>query len=520
MLDRFVVFSKTGVVLWSIDLLPAASAHEAAASRAVVGGLIREVLLRDSGATTWTSADHIVKYAVANVHDVVFAAIASRQFGATLGYVDTLLASVRAVFIERYGDSLVGAGAEAGGMAGTFAFNSAFEKLLESAEGAASGHDGGKVQKRTPAVSASSRPLEPVNAASYDEPAANSSHRKDTPAAVTAAGVADAQPPVAAASAEPDGASNGRDDGEFSDMLAARARLAARRGGGGRPGTAAAAAATTAVAAPSKPGSASKKGAAPASSSKSIRQWDDFSYNEKAAAALDRSTNGAAADGSEGVERVTYSAAGTKSVSGANLYEDDGDDDVASFLASSAATAAAAAGASRGNASAATAAPGGAATSGGIGGVAAAASSWFSKSAFGSMLSTLAGNKVIEAVDLEPVMDSLRSLLVSKNVAVEIAGQLCDAVSSSLVGTRVAAAGSVSATVQRALRESIERILTPRRPIDVLADVRAKKARGGGVSECVRACVLDSFVCGCECGVRTRKLMRVSVSSNTTLTFS
>ena len=101
---------------------------------------------------------------------------------------------------------------------------------------------------------------------------------------------------------------------------------------------------------------------------------------------------------------------------------------------------------------------------------------------FSRQLSTLTGNKVLEESDVEPVLDALRTTLVTKNVASEVAGELCAAVGRGLTGTRVAAAGSVGATVTRALRDDINRILSPRRPMDILADVRAKKAAGGGVS--------------------------------------
>jgi signal recognition particle receptor subunit alpha len=104
--------------------------------------------------------------------------------------------------------------------------------------------------------------------------------------------------------------------------------------------------------------------------------------------------------------------------------------------------------------------------------------SWFSRTAVGSFLATLTGNKVLERADVDPVMESLKSQLIGKNVAKDTADSLCEEVAASLVGQRVTAAGSIAGTIHDALRDAIERILTPRRPIDVLAEVRAHKESG------------------------------------------
>ena len=59
----------------------------------------------------------------------------------------------------------------------------------------------------------------------------------------------------------------------------------------------------------------------------------------------------------------------------------------------------------------------------------------------------------------------MRELLVSKNVAKEIADDLCDSVSESLVGKRLPAFTRVSSEVRVALEAAILRILTPKRSI-------------------------------------------------------
>ena len=65
--------------------------------------------------------------------------------------------------------------------------------------------------------------------------------------------------------------------------------------------------------------------------------------------------------------------------------------------------------------------------------------SWdFGASRIGGFLRTISGNKVLEAADVEPVLDSLRSQLMSKNVAAEVAEELARSVGASLEGQRLA----------------------------------------------------------------------------------
>ena len=82
-------------------------------------------------------------------------------------------------------------------------------------------------------------------------------------------------------------------------------------------------------------------------------------------------------------------------------------------------------------------------------------------------------NKELERSDLNAALETMRQKLVSKNVAVDIAAKLCDSVAARLVGKRLNTFTRVGTIVQEALCESIERILTPKRSIDVLRSVRS-----------------------------------------------
>jgi signal recognition particle receptor subunit alpha len=84
--------------------------------------------------------------------------------------------------------------------------------------------------------------------------------------------------------------------------------------------------------------------------------------------------------------------------------------------------------------------------------------------------------QALEASDLDPVLSHFREHLISKNVAKEIADKLCDSVSKSLEGKQLGTFNTIKSTVKNALEDSLVRILTPKRNIDVLRDaLQAKK---------------------------------------------
>lgn len=70
-------------------------------------------------------------------------------------------------------------------------------------------------------------------------------------------------------------------------------------------------------------------------------------------------------------------------------------------------------------------------------------------------------------------MEKFRDHLISKNVASEIAEKLCESVASQLVGKQLGSFTRVSTTVKNAMEESLTRILTPKRRIDILREVQA-----------------------------------------------
>merc|ERR1719392_56070 len=88
-----------------------------------------------------------------------------------------------------------------------------------------------------------------------------------------------------------------------------------------------------------------------------------------------------------------------------------------------------------------------------------------------SMFTNLVGNKAITREDLEPVLAKLRDNLIAKNVASEVAVDLTESVMVKLEGSVMGTFQSLARTVKDALTQSLMKLLTPKRRIDVLRDV-------------------------------------------------
>merc|ERR1711879_146805 len=92
-----------------------------------------------------------------------------------------------------------------------------------------------------------------------------------------------------------------------------------------------------------------------------------------------------------------------------------------------------------------------------------------------SMFTNLVGNKAITREDLEPVLAKLRDNLIGKNVASEVAANLTESVMVKLEGSVMGTFQFLERTVKDALTQSLMKLLTPKRRIDVLRDVMDAK---------------------------------------------
>ena len=93
---------------------------------------------------------------------------------------------------------------------------------------------------------------------------------------------------------------------------------------------------------------------------------------------------------------------------------------------------------------------------------------------FGNMMKSLNYNRAVRKEDLEPVLSQLRDHLIGKNVAAEIATKLCDSVSGKLEGEHVSTWTGVKGFVKGALEDSMLRILSPNRNVNILREIKAK----------------------------------------------
>jgi len=85
------------------------------------------------------------------------------------------------------------------------------------------------------------------------------------------------------------------------------------------------------------------------------------------------------------------------------------------------------------------------------------------------------GGKELTREDIEPVVLKFKKHLELKNVALEITEKLCESVTESLVGKKIGTFEGVSSAVKKSLMDSMTRILTPSRSIDLIRDVAAHR---------------------------------------------
>ncbi|EEH56116.1 type II secretory pathway family protein [Micromonas pusilla CCMP1545] len=95
-----------------------------------------------------------------------------------------------------------------------------------------------------------------------------------------------------------------------------------------------------------------------------------------------------------------------------------------------------------------------------------------------SLAAAMNASTALEEEDLAPVLETLKTNFMNKNVAEEIAERLCESVAASLRGRKLASFSSLSAMVKRAMEDALTRILTPTRSVDVLREVKTAKASG------------------------------------------
>lgn len=99
-------------------------------------------------------------------------------------------------------------------------------------------------------------------------------------------------------------------------------------------------------------------------------------------------------------------------------------------------------------------------------------------SALTGLFKSIIGEKTLTEEVVKPVLEAFELHLINKNVAAHIAKDLTQAVGKKLVGTKCGNFANVKSLVTASLKESIERILTPHRNLDLIREIQASKSRG------------------------------------------
>lgn len=84
----------------------------------------------------------------------------------------------------------------------------------------------------------------------------------------------------------------------------------------------------------------------------------------------------------------------------------------------------------------------------------------------------------LTADQMAPVLENLKNHLIGKNVASEVATELCSSISKQLVDTELGAFERVSSRVRLTMEDTCRRLLNCGRRVDVLRDVLAAKQLG------------------------------------------
>ncbi|XP_022657628.1 signal recognition particle receptor subunit alpha-like [Varroa jacobsoni] len=87
------------------------------------------------------------------------------------------------------------------------------------------------------------------------------------------------------------------------------------------------------------------------------------------------------------------------------------------------------------------------------------------------MFKGLVGQKALTRAEVDPVLDKLREHLITKNVAAEVATQLCKSVAVQMEGQILGSFQRVASVIRETLSDALVQVLSPKRRMDLLRDV-------------------------------------------------
>ena len=84
----------------------------------------------------------------------------------------------------------------------------------------------------------------------------------------------------------------------------------------------------------------------------------------------------------------------------------------------------------------------------------------------------------LDEEDFAKVIPKLREKLIGKNVAVEVADDVCKSVEKTMAATKLGTFDSLQGAVEKAMIEALRRIMRPKREINILREVAASRSKG------------------------------------------
>lgn len=459
MLDQAWIFKKNGVVLWSRSSVAIKGPPGGFLGGSIVNHLIRTVLLEEkAGAAQATLDKHICKWALNNESPgLVFVLVYNKSVFHNLTYVDDFLLRLKEDFLAHFTSARLSAAV------GRLEYDARFTKVLAAVEARArASKRGGSVARgggRPPLIppggggglllpSPRRRVGEEQEGGDTDD---GSSSEDEYEAGRGGGGTDDDNPETEETVTE--------DDEE--KIAAARARLAARRAGGGRGKNRRSIAKTGGTAASMGVGNGSDKavvegggegGVGKLGTGKKKTTWHDGTgrVSKSAMEALDRSKRVGSPDS---LNEESQNAAALRETQATYLpsagevpqWEEE-EDDALHFLDDSTPS--------------------------------STSSSTPSSSFFSKLFAQVTGNAVLSSTDLDPILEEMRTMLITKNVASEIAHDIIDSVRTSLVGQKLPSLTRVKTVVKEALEKAIVRVLTPKKSTDILREVMGARAEG------------------------------------------
>nr|XP_008116455.1 PREDICTED: signal recognition particle receptor subunit alpha [Anolis carolinensis] len=418
MLDFFTIFSKGGLVLWCFQGVRG----PAAACTAPVNALIRSVLLQERGGNnSFTHEALTLKYKLDNQFELVF--VVGFQKILTLTYVDKLIDDVHKEFRDKYRNEFQQKGT-LGILNGTFDFKEDFLHLLRDAE------ESSKVRAPTAMKTfeqsaKSQKTVKSMIENRGEKPKEKTKNKKNKGSKKEAPGGEAVATPktVPSVKQEPAAAAGDREELTKDEILQRnreeffRKRMKVGEKSNKSP----------------KPDAQKDKGKKP-------RVWDLGNSNAKVLDYSNSTSNGNADtcpmedfDAEMLVSDRNHEPGLLREIECESEEEMEEEKVVQSSSSTSA-------------------------KKGGLGGM------------FG-MLKGLVGSKSLAKEDMDPVLEKMKDHLIAKNVAAEIAVQLCESVAKKLEGKVMGTFTTVTSTVKQALQESLVQILQPQRRVDVLRDV-------------------------------------------------